>query len=80
MAQRGRPRSPIITKQVGIRLPVELWDRVHIVAAAAGTSPGGYVKKLIETVIDADERALAGRLAARGVVADAKPSTRRKSR
>jgi len=48
-------------------MPVELWSRVHVVAAARGLGPGGYIKSLVEAAIDRDERALADTLAARGV-------------
>ncbi len=55
----GRHKSDIITKQIGIRLPVELWSRVLAVVEAKGTRPGGYVKALLERAVARDERSLA---------------------
>ncbi len=71
----GRPKLENPTKQIGIRLPIDLWDRVNVVAAAAGKRPGGYVCALLEEAVARDERALADRLEARTAVR--KPVARR---
>ena len=54
--------SKPLTKQVGIRLPVVLWSRVLVVAAASGKRPGAYVGEALEGAVQKGEQELRARL------------------
>lgn len=54
------------TKQVGIRLPVDLWQRTQVVAAANGQRPGAFVAEVLEEALKRGEARLRARLAKTG--------------
>ena len=56
------PSSKRLTKQVGIRLPVDLWSRALVVAAASGKRPGAYVAEVLEVALLKGEHELRARL------------------
>jgi hypothetical protein len=51
------------TKQVGIRLPTDLWGRTQVIAAANGLRPGAYVAQVLEAALAKGEAELRARLA-----------------
>lgn len=58
----GVPSPKRVTKQVGIRLPVDLWTRTLVVAAASGKRPGAYVAEVLEVALQRGEKDLRARL------------------
>ncbi len=65
------------TKQVGIRLPVALWERALLIAAAEGMRPGAYVASVLEVAVLRGEHRLRDRLVSKSV-STTRPARRRK--
>lgn len=50
------------TKQVGIRLPVDIWQRAQVIAAANGMRPGAYIASVLAVALVKGEAELRAKL------------------
>lgn len=63
VAAMARPKLAAPTKQIGIRIPLAIWNRTKVIAASKGKRPGEYIASVLVAALPKEEVALIAKLA-----------------